>query len=111
MDDISDKAYFFAHSVFGDSIGIFLGDDDNALTVAKGIIDTYTVDPDDDLVDLTYLLNHNLTVYHLYDFERQDTIGNTSPTATYNSDNNADPLDPDPFEGLGEAEFTLKHVQ
>ena len=148
------NAYFFAHSVFGDSIGVFLGDagriegyqaiyvnydtqigdgteagveawmtlvfdandnflsghligdDDNALTVAKGQIGTYTVDPNDGLVDLTYLLNHNLTVYYLEGFERQDTIESRSPTAEYWSDNQAGS-----FEGLGEAEFILKYVK
>ena len=151
--DPTDKAYFFAHSVFGDSIGIFLGDagriegyqaiyvnyddhigdgteagveawmtlvfdsddnflsghligdDDNALTVAKGQISTYTVNVDGS-ADFTYLLNHNLTVYNLYGFERQDAIFDRSPTATYDSVNNAGS-----FEGLGEAEFILRHVQ
>jgi len=158
-DDPTDKAYFFAHSVFSDSIGVFIGDagriegyqaiyvnydgfvgdgteagveawmtlvfdandnflsghligdDDNALTVAKGQIGTYTVDLIDGSVEFTYLLNHNLTVYYLEGFERQGTIGSRSPTAQYWSENNADPLDPDPFIGLGEAEFILRHVQ
>ena len=153
-DDPTDKAYFFAHSVFGDSIGVFIGDagriegyqaiyvnydgsvgdgteagveawmtlvfdandnflsghligdDDNALTVAKGQIGTYTVDLIDGSVELTYLLNHNLTVYTLYGFERQVDILDRSPTATYDSVNNAGS-----FEGLGEAEFILRHVQ
>ncbi|MCG6911170.1 MAG: hypothetical protein LJE94_13735, partial [Deltaproteobacteria bacterium] len=148
-DDPTDKAYFFAHSVFIDSIGIFIGDagriegyqaiyvnydddgnagveawmtlvfdaddhflsghligdDDNALTVAKGQIGTYTVNADGS-VDLTYLLNHNLTVYYLYGFERQDNISDRSPTAVYDSDNQFDS-----FEGSGEAEFILRHVQ
>ena len=152
-DDPTDKAYFFAHSVFGDSVGIFIGDagliegyqaiyanydtaigvgtpagveawmtlvfdangnflsghligdDDNALTVAKGSISTYVVNGDES-VDLSYELNHGLTVYNLYGFERQDSILDRSPTAEYDSNNQAGT-----FEGLGEAEFILKHVQ
>lgn len=152
-DDPTDKAYFFAHSVFLDSVGIFIGDagriegykaiyvnyddhigdgtqagveawmtlvfdaddnflsghligdDDNALTVAKGQISTYTVNVDG-AVDFIYLLNHNLTVYNLYGFERQNNISDRSPTVVYDSDNQAGS-----FEGLGEAEFILRHVQ
>lgn len=152
-DDPTDRAYFFAHSVFADSLGVFIGDagriegyqalyanydgdvgvgtpagvkawmtlvfdsgdnflsghligdDDNALTVAKGIISAYTV-RQDGLVDFSYELNHGLTVYYLEGFERQDTLLERSATALYDSDNQAGS-----FEGHGEAEFILQHVQ
>lgn len=143
--DPADKAYFFSHSIFGNSVATFfgvagkiqgyetvyaaynldtpignglpcairgwmtlvydangnfltgslIGNDDNALTVAKGQIVDYQ--PGASGYDFTYDLDDHASIFHVYGFSKVETVGDSTPVATWDAPNNH-----------GEAIFTLR---
>lgn len=75
--------------------GSLIGNDDNALTVAKGSIVDYQTGQNG--VDFTYDLDNHTSIFHVYGFNKVETVGDSTPVAEWDGPSNH-----------GEAIYTLR---